>query len=344
MVINASYIFDYGKRFDPEVHIGVNCGDLNVSSESSSKQTIENHLTWKEEEVRKAVEPMRPVITLLQNELGKTIPSITYQFFLWFCYFFPDKGNLPEEHRLRFSDPGRNIKPSPATVQVAVDLFHQTLQAEAKVQKLLHGWQNCHQEESPYSKMIVETIDLLACRRQPLLPKSIDCSIDRLFHVAWAMGSAPKQLLLDAILRTTVEKSMFTPDKIAENVVEDIVFFKCVGYTNVMTVHGCMYGPNEGWKSWHKLQLDFALPTGEAIHLDTGCVPEHQRGSKALAVEQLSPVTQLIQKGINLRMANDKERIPRVSNIFTAVYFMHSLEFSNAITTFLGSANYAMSM
>ena len=48
---------------------------------------------WKEEEVHEAVEPMKPVVKLLQEELGDTVPPVTDVFFIWLCYFFPHRKN-----------------------------------------------------------------------------------------------------------------------------------------------------------------------------------------------------------------------------------------------------------
>ena len=339
MVISASFYFDHSRWFDSKLKIDVTCGDLNVSSECVTHKPIKDHLKWEQDEVRRAVGPMRPAKALLQKELGDTIPPITDQFFIWLCYFFPDKGNLPEEHKLRFRDTDKNMKPTPITEQSAVhvDLFQQNLQAETKFQNLLLEWKNSQGQESPYSTMIVETIDLLAWRTQTVLLKSIESNADTFFHLAFIMAPSPKQLLLDVLLRTSLEGSTCTPGSIARKCVESTVFFRCPGFSNVMKVHGCLHGDGLWCRSWHKLELDFTLPNGEVLKLDTGFVPLVDRTTKrTLAIEHLSPATQLIQQGIDQTMHGEK-RIPRIRNIFTAVYFMHALEFSNALTTFLGS-------
>ena len=336
MVISTSFNSDYSQRYYPQIKIDVTCGDLNVSSECVTHKPIKDHLKWEQDEVRRAVGPMRPAKALLQKELGDTIPPITDQFFIWLCYFFPDKGNLPEEHKLRFRDTDKNTKPTPSTVQSAVDLFQQNLHAKTKFQNLLLEWKNSQGQESPYSTMIVETIDLLAWRTQTVLLKSIESNADRFFHMASVMSLSPKQLLLDVLLRTSLEASTFTPGSVARKCVESRVFFRCPGFSNVMKVHGCLYGNGLGCRSWHKLELDFTLPSGEVLKLDTGFVPVHSRTTtRTLAIQHLSPATQLIQQGIDQTM-HGESRIPRIKNIFTAVYFMHALEFSNALKTFLG--------
>ena len=68
--------------------------------------------------------PLRPVIHILQKELGETVPPITSYFFIWLCYFFPDKLNLHEEHKLIFKDAARNRKPTYASIQPCLDEYH----------------------------------------------------------------------------------------------------------------------------------------------------------------------------------------------------------------------------
>ena len=51
----------------------------------------------KEEDFSAATYPMKPVIQLLQKELGDTAPPITDCFFVWLCFFFPDDNSLLEE-------------------------------------------------------------------------------------------------------------------------------------------------------------------------------------------------------------------------------------------------------
>ena len=87
---------------------------------------------------------MKPVVELLQKELGETVPPITNNFFIWLCYFFLHQNTLAVEHKLRFKDLSRNEKPTPGHVQPAIDLFHQNLQAETKLKNLESEWNNTH--------------------------------------------------------------------------------------------------------------------------------------------------------------------------------------------------------
>lgn len=64
-----------------------------------------------ENEVSRAVQPMKTIIKLLQKELGETVPPVTSHFFIWLCYFFPDESNLNEAHRLNFKMPSRTCNP-----------------------------------------------------------------------------------------------------------------------------------------------------------------------------------------------------------------------------------------
>ena len=76
---------------------------------------------------------MKPVVELLQKELGETVPPMTNNFFVWLCYFFPHQRTLATEHKLSFEDPSRNETPTPEDVQPAIDLFHQNLQADTSL-------------------------------------------------------------------------------------------------------------------------------------------------------------------------------------------------------------------
>ena len=94
--LNRESIYPLGD--DPSLRI--NCGDLSVKSSSRSDASgpLDNFIHWTKEEVERATEPMKPVMKLLQEELGETIPPLTPYFFLWLCFFFPDKSDLHEAH------------------------------------------------------------------------------------------------------------------------------------------------------------------------------------------------------------------------------------------------------
>ena len=93
-----------------------------------------------ENEVTRAVQPMKAIIELLQKELGETIPPVTSHFFIWLCFFFPNESNLNEAHRLNFKDAIKNMQPSLTSAQAAISEFHNYLQTATKVQKLMSKW------------------------------------------------------------------------------------------------------------------------------------------------------------------------------------------------------------
>ena len=128
----------------------------------------------REEQVHAAVEPMKPVINILQKELGDTVPPITDRFFVWLCNFSLDEDNLLEERKLSFKDTVRNEKPTLGSVQSAIDLFHQSFQAETKFQNLVSVLQNDDELELNHSKLIAETIHLLARRSETELLEKLE--------------------------------------------------------------------------------------------------------------------------------------------------------------------------
>ena len=118
--------------------------------------------------------PLRPVIHILQKELGETVPPITSYFFIWLCYFFPDKLNLHEEHKLIFKDAARNRKPTYASIQPCLDEYHKVQQFETTFRKLLSEWEDDQSNKSYNARMIAETIHLLAQRSQLDTLKSLE--------------------------------------------------------------------------------------------------------------------------------------------------------------------------
>ena len=117
--------------------------------------------------------PLRPVIHILQKELGETVPPITNYFFIWLCYFFPDKLNLHEEHKLIFKDAASNRKPMYASIQPSLDEYHRLQQFETTFRKLFCELEDDQSNESYNARMIAETIHLLAQRSQVDTLKSL---------------------------------------------------------------------------------------------------------------------------------------------------------------------------
>lgn len=290
---------------------------------------------WEEEAIPAAAKPMKPVIQLLQKELGDTTPAITDLFFVWLCFFFPSGNNLPEEHRLSFKDAGKNEKPTPSSVQTAVDLFHQNLQTEAKFQDLISKWKNDVEEESQFSKKMVETIHLLSQRLETKFLQRLEEDAGRFNCIASdsELKKMPKQLLLDLVLRTSLEESNYSAGSISDKFVENTVYFRSLG-SKVIKLRGGMRGDGASYPTWEQLELTFTLPDGKELKLDTDQYLGYRGKKRLLPIEQLSPVTDLLQQGINDRMQGEK--IPKIDNMFTAIYFLHALEFSEVEETFLG--------
>ena len=117
--------------------------------------------------------PLRPVLHILHKELGETVPPITNYFFIWLCYFFPDKLNLHEEHKLIFKDAASNRKPTYASIQPSLDEYHKVQQFETTFRKLFSEWEDDQSNESNNARMIAETIHLLAQRSQVDTLKSL---------------------------------------------------------------------------------------------------------------------------------------------------------------------------
>jgi len=329
MVIETSYFNDYGHNYDPELSIHITCGDLDIKSEGFARYSPEDYMYWEEEEVRGALEPLKEMRELLQKELGETVPPITDHFFIWLCYFFPDESNLLEENRLSFKGTARNAKPTPASVQSSIDELHKDREIETNLQKLVSEWEADVQQEAKYSKEIAETVSLLTRRSEVKILERLDGDASRFYHIAndYDLKKLPKQLLLDLLLRTSLEASTYNPGSIADKFVESRVIFKCMG-GKVMQVCGSMHGDGAGYPTWDEIQLEFTLPDGKVLNLKA-------RDTK-LQLENLNPVTGILLECISQSMQGEKH-VPQIGNLFTAAYFLHALEFAVPLDTFLGS-------
>ncbi|KAL9982369.1 hypothetical protein ACROYT_G004402 [Oculina patagonica] len=336
MVIETTYFRDYMSyigNYDNELSIHVTCGDIHVTSGGFTRYCPEDLLYWEEEAIPAAAKPMRPVIELLQKELGDTSSPITDLFFVWLCFFFAGGNNLLEEHPLHQHTPG--------SVQAAVDLFDQDLRTEAKskFQDLVFIWKiDAEQELSHFSENILETIHLLSQRSETKFLKKIQEDAGRFYQIAsdYKREKVPKQLLLDLVLRTSsLERSIYNAGSISDKFVENTVYFRSLG-GKVIKLWGGMHGDGARYPTWERVELKFTLPDGKELKLDTGYF--NYRSIKRhyyLPIEELSPVTDLLQQGIDDRMQGEK-KIPKIGNMFTAIYFLRALEFYEAKETFLG--------
>ena len=338
MLIQTYFFRDYNGTYDPELSIHVTCGDLDVTSGGFTRYSPEDYMYWGKEEVRGAVEPMKEVVELLQKELGETVPPITDHFFIWLCYFFPDECNLHEEHRLRFKDDARNTKPTPASVQAAIDQFVKNQDVENRLQTLLSGWETGEDQESKNCKMIAETVRLLAQRSQAKVLERLQGDASRFYVIAtdYDLKKLSKQLLLHLILRTSLDESDYSAASVADKCINNRVLFKCLG-GKVLTVGGSMHGDGAGLPSWDEVRLQFTLPDGKVIELQAES-SRYSRKIKKLEIEKLSPVTELLQEVISQNLQGE-DCIPKIDNLLTADYFLHALEFSACSETFLGRFN-----
>ena len=308
---------DYRHEIVPSLRIQITCGDLTVKSKGFRCPSREEYLSWKMEQVKRAVEPMKAVVELLQKELGETVPPITDDFFFWLCCCFPDKANLTEGNRLRFKDDTRNTKPTHAYVQTAIAEFKKELQFGDSLEKLLVMWSNKTLEkyewlQSKYPEMITETIRQLSKRSETKILERLGEDASRFYRIVNRpdLKKLPNNVLLDLFLRTLLEAST-----IANKNVESRVFFKCLG-SKVMKVCGAIRGDGNVYIRWEALQLEFTLPDGKVLKLDD-----------PLDIKTLSPVKDLLQECFNSTMQGKQTGI---GNFSTAVYFIHALELSSA--------------
>ena len=123
--------------------------------------------------------------------------------------------------------------------------------------------------------------------------------------------------MLDLLLRTSLEASTYTRAAIAKKYAESRVSFRCTG-GKVMKIRGSVQGDGSHYSTWEKLELEFTLPDGNVLKLES-----------PLDLMILGPVTDLLQEGFN-QIRHGTQNIPKMNNFLTAVYFINALEFDDA--------------
>lgn len=97
-----------------------------------------------------------------------------------------------------------------------------------------------------------------------------------------------------------------------------------------MKVCGSMRGDGAGLPSWEEIELEFTLPDGKVLVLKGENGP--------LKIEDLSPVTELLRQGFSQQRQGEK-LISKIGNLFTAAFFLTTLEFNVDSDAFLGGYN-----
>ena len=271
---------------------------------------------------------MKPVVELLQKELGETVPLMTNNFFVWLCYFFPHQRTLATEHKLSFEDPSRNVTPTPEDVQPAMDLFHQNLQADTSLKNLVSGWND---PDSNLFSLIAQIMAVLIQRSETEFFEKLQRDTNVFYEIASDLKQKllPKPLVQDLLLRTELVFSDYDPGSIADKFVQGEASFRFSG-GKVVTAAGGMHGDGASSPSWSELELTVTLPDGKLLELDATC----RYWSEPLQVEMLSPVTELFQQSVNKCMEGE-EHIPKLDDHFTASYLLHAIKFGTEEQTFL---------
>lgn len=298
---------------------------------------LDEYLDWGEQVVQTTtIAPLKPMMQLLQEELGDTVPPLTDYFFVWLCYFFPDMKYLLAEHKPSFKDPAKNEKPSPGYVQSAIEQFHQNFQADAKLKSLVSAWKNDDNQAPNYFNVMIETIHLLAQRSKVKLLEILEANAPRFQKIVadWELRLLPKQFMLDLILRTSLEERKYSLVSIPNKTVESRASLRCPG-GKFVKLWGALRGCGYKSISWDELELEVTLPEGEGLkfHVFYDCNDDNPE-ERPLPIGQLSPVTELLQECVNQSMLAEKST-PKITNLFTAVYVLHVLKFSTAEYRFL---------
>ena len=326
MIIRAHLDRESTARTNPSLTI--NCGDLRVSSSSRSDASgpLDNFNHWTKEEVERATGPMKSVIELLQEELGETIPPLTPYFFLWLCFFFPDKSNLLDENRLCFKDASRNMKPTRASVDMVIADYNKELRFEDSHQEIFRKWKSVMWQRNTkmlqkIPKKIEETISLLSLRSEAKVLEKLR-EHNRRFHFiadyCISLQDLDNKVIFDLLSRTSLEKSSTykSCNAIPIKHFENLVMYGCIG-GKYLKVWGAMHG--DGRRSWEKIELEFTLPDDKVLKLES-----------PFNLQILSPVTNILQEGINNNIhyssLTEQGYSQRIDNFHTADYFVRALD------------------
>lgn len=277
---------------------------------------------------------MKSVIKVLQKELGETIPSITPYFFLWLCHFFPDKSDLLDDNRLCFKDASRNMKPTRASVDMAIADYNRELQLEDSLQKMFRKWKSTHNRKKLESEQLLqkiptkieEIIRLLSLRSEAKVLERLTehYRFYRIANNCKYLEDLDNKVVFDLLWRTSLEKSSTYK---AHNAIpikhfENQVLYRCIG-GKYMKVWGAMHA--DGRHRWQTIQLEFTLPDDKVLKLQS---------QFTWNLHILSPVTDLLQEGINDTNSNlsltGQGYSQRIDNFHTVNYFLSVLDFNIA--------------
>ena len=81
-----------------------------------------------------------------------------------------------------------------------------------------------------------------------------------------------------------------------------------------------MHSDSAGLPSWDEVRLELTLRDGKVIELQVES-SRYSRKIKKLEIEQLSPVTELLQEVISQNLQGE-DCTPKIGNLLTAVYFL----------------------
>jgi len=319
-------------------NLRINCGDLSVeaSNRTDAPGPLDNFIHWTKEEVERASEPMKSVIELLQEELGETIPPLTPYFFLWLCFFFPDKSDLLDDNRLCFKDASRNMKPTRDSVDMVIADYNRELRFEVSLQEMFGKWKSVMLQRNAkrleleqfleiIPKKIEETVPLLSLRSEAKVLERLKEHYRR-FHViadyCVALQDLDNKVIFDLFSRTSLEKNSTykSCNAIPIKHFENLVMYRCIG-GKYMKVWGAMHG--DGRHSWEKIELEFTLPDDKVLKLES-----------PFNLQILSPVTDILQEGINNNIyyssLTEQGCSQSIVNFHTASYFLRALDLNAA--------------
>ena len=335
VIIRANLARESHVSFYPSLRI--KCGDFCVKSGSRSDASgpLDNFIYWTKEEVERATEPMKSVIELLQEELGETIPPLTPYFFLWLCFFFPDKSDLLDENRLCFKDASRNMKPTRASVDIVIADYNRELRFKDSLQVMFGKWKSVMLESEQLlqkiPKRIEETLPSLALRSEAKVLEQLSEHYERFHLIAQCcppLQDLDNMVVFELISRTSLEKSSTYKlhNAIPIKHFENLVMYRCIG-GKYMKVCGAMHGGGRRYLPyWEKIELEFTLPDDKVLKLES-----------PFNLQILSPVTDILQEGINNNIyyssLTEQGCSQMIDNIHTAYYFVWALDFDVASDT-----------
>ncbi|XP_020896935.1 uncharacterized protein LOC110235781 [Exaiptasia diaphana] len=282
-------------------------GDLFVLYEIvQNSKTPCSYANLSEEHVRGFAVRAKPIIDILQKELGETVPSITGHFLLWFCFYPDSRKEIISDsmEQLQFKSNYNNREPTQESVQAALDSLNQSESLMRQIGESTNVGILCRMAEYLHGSSKHKVLHSLS--KEIFFVLGEPQQLSRAYRLS-------DLLLCDLVLRVT-----FLPNTFSENHESDITNFTFRTKGGEILKAEKIGLPRGKFRSiWN-----FTLPNGQKIHFEleefARWMDPREYGKVNDPFLKLQPVTEILEECVN--SDTDKQDI-KLTNIFTEKLF-----------------------